>query len=182
MAIYELAAVRPTLGREVFIAESASVIGDVHLGDEAGVWFGAVLRGDYFPIRVGARSNLQDNAVVHITAGAAAATIGDDVTVGHSAIIHGCTIGSRVLIGMGSVVLDGAVIGDDCFIAAGSLVTPGTVIPQGSFALGRPARVVRPIKEEDRAWIRQAAALYVGYARDFRATCRRVDRVREGDR
>src|SRR6185437_2007258 len=125
MAIYELDGVQPALGRDVFVADSASVIGDVTLGDGAGVWFGAVLRGDYFPIRVGARSNLQDNVVVHITAGKAAATIGDDVTVGHSAVIHGCTIGSRILVGMGSVVLDGATLGDDSFIAAGSLVTPG---------------------------------------------------------
>jgi carbonic anhydrase/acetyltransferase-like protein (isoleucine patch superfamily) len=175
MAIYELKGVRPKIGRDVFVADSASVIGDVHLGDEAGIWFGAVLRGDYFPIRVGARTNIQDNAVVHITAGMAATSLGDDVTVGHSAIIHGCTIGSRVLVGMGSTVLDGAVVGDDCFIAAGSLITPGTVIPAGSFVLGRPGKVVRPVKDEDRAWIRQAAALYASYARDFRTSCRRVD-------
>lgn len=174
MAIYQLGELTPAIGRDVFVADSASVIGDVTLGDEAGIWFGAVLRGDYFPIRVGARSNVQDNAVVHITAGTAAATIGDDVTVGHSAVVHGCTIGSRVLVGMGSVVLDGAVIGDDSFIAAGSLVTPGTIVPPRSFVLGRPAKVVRPVKDEDLAWIRDAAKLYVGYARDFRLTCRRV--------
>jgi carbonic anhydrase/acetyltransferase-like protein (isoleucine patch superfamily) len=174
MAIYELKGVTPTLGREVFVADSASVIGDVHLGDEVGVWFGAVLRGDYYPIRIGARTNLQDNAVVHITAGKAATTIGDDVTVGHSAIVHGCTIGSRVLVGMGSIVLDGAVVGDDCFIAAGSLVTPGTVIAPGSFVMGRPAKVVRPMSETDLAWVREAGSLYVGYARDFRTSSRRV--------
>jgi carbonic anhydrase/acetyltransferase-like protein (isoleucine patch superfamily) len=175
MAIYQLGDLRPSLGRDVFVAEGASVIGDVTLGDDAGIWFGAVLRGDYFPIRVGARTNLQDNAVVHITAGKAAATLGDDVTVGHSAVIHGCTIGSRVLVGMGSVVLDGAVVGDDSFVAAGSLITPGTIIPPRSFVLGRPAKVGRPVKEEELEWIREAAKLYVGYARDFRAKCRRVD-------
>ena len=159
----------------MFVAENATVIGDVHLGDESGVWFGAVLRGDYYPIRVGARTNVQDNTVVHITAAQAATTIGDDVTVGHAAIIHGCTIGHRCLVGMGSIVLDGAVVGDDSFIAAGSLVTPGTVIPPRSFVLGRPARVVRPVKESDVAWIREAAVLYAGYARDFADKCRRID-------
>jgi carbonic anhydrase/acetyltransferase-like protein (isoleucine patch superfamily) len=174
MALYELSGLRPTLGRDVFVADSATVIGDVHLGDEAGVWFGAVLRGDYFPIRVGARTNIQDNSVVHITGGKAATTIGDDVTVGHAAIIHGCTIGHRCLVGMGSIVLDGAVVGDDSFIGAGSLVTPGTVIPPRSFVLGRPAKAVRPVKEEDLAWIRDAARLYVDYARDFRTRCKRI--------
>jgi carbonic anhydrase/acetyltransferase-like protein (isoleucine patch superfamily) len=174
MSLYELRGTRPILGRDVFVADSAAVIGDVHLGDQAGVWFGAVLRGDYFPIRVGARTNLQDNSVVHITAGQAATSIGDDVTVGHAAVIHGCTIGHRCLVGMGSIVLDGAVVGDDSFIAAGSLVTPGTVIPPRSFVLGRPAKVARPVRDEDLAWIRQAAALYVGYARDFAAHARRI--------
>jgi carbonic anhydrase/acetyltransferase-like protein (isoleucine patch superfamily) len=174
MPIYELAGVRPTVGRDVFIAESAAVIGDVHLGDGASVWFGAVLRGDYYPIRVGVRSNLQDNVVVHITAGHASTTIGDDVTVGHSVIIHGCTIGSRVLVGMGSIVLDGAIIGDDSFIAAGSLVTPRTVIPPHSFVLGRPAKAVRPVRPEDTAAIHDGASLYAGYALDFLAGCKRI--------
>ena len=113
MAVYELSGVRPALGRDVFVAESASVIGDVHLGDEASVWFGAVLRGDYFPIRVGARTNIQDNCVVHITADRAATTVGDDVTVGHGVTLHGCTVGDRCLVGMGSIVLDGAVLGEE---------------------------------------------------------------------
>jgi gamma-carbonic anhydrase len=175
MAVYELAGVRPTLGKRVFVAANASVIGDVHLGDEASVWFGAVLRGDYYPIRVGARTNIQDNSVVHITAEQAATTIGDDVTVGHAAIIHGCTIGNFCLVGMGSIVLDGVVVGDESFIAAGSLVTPGTIIPPRSFVLGRPAKVVRPVSEKDLAWIRHASVVYAGYARDFREKLRRVD-------
>jgi carbonic anhydrase/acetyltransferase-like protein (isoleucine patch superfamily) len=174
MAVYELKSVAPTLGRDVWIAESAAVIGDVHLGEEASVWFGAVVRGDYYPIRIGARTNLQDNVVVHITAGSAATTLGDDVTVGHGAIIHGCTIGSRVLVGMGSVVLDAAVIGDDCFIAAGSLVTPRTVIPAGSFVKGRPAKAERPCRPEELHAVREAGSLYKGYARDFRTACKRV--------
>ncbi|HEY8041082.1 MAG TPA: gamma carbonic anhydrase family protein [Polyangiaceae bacterium] len=174
MPLYDLKGVRPTLGRDVFVADSATVIGDVHLGDESSVWFGAVLRGDYFPIRIGARTNVQDNSVVHITAGQAATTVGDDVTVGHAAIIHGCTVGHRCLIGMGSIVLDGAVVGDESFVAAGSLITPGTVIPPRSFVMGRPGKVVRAVREEDLAWIREAAVLYAGYARDFRSACTRL--------
>ena len=175
MPVYEVRGARPVLGRDVFVADTGAVIGDVHLGDEASVWFGAVLRGDYYPIRIGARTNVQDNAVVHITAAKAATTIGDDVTVGHAAIVHGCTIGNRCLVGMGSIVLDGAVIGDESFVAAGSLVTPGTLVPPRSFVIGRPARVQRAVTEEDLVWIRDAAKLYAGYARDFRAGCRRVD-------
>jgi carbonic anhydrase/acetyltransferase-like protein (isoleucine patch superfamily) len=175
MPLYELSGVRPTLGRDVFVADNATVIGDVHLGDESNVWFGAVLRGDYFPIRIGARTNVQDNCVVHITATMAATTVGDDVTIGHAAIIHGCTIGHRCLIGMGSIVLDGAVVGDDSFVAAGSLITPGTLIPPRSFVLGRPAKVKRAVTDEDTTWIREAAVLYAGYARDFMTRCRRVD-------
>jgi carbonic anhydrase/acetyltransferase-like protein (isoleucine patch superfamily) len=174
MPLYELDGVRPTLGRDVFIADSATVIGDVHLGDEAGVWFGAVLRGDYMPIRIGARTNIQDNAVVHITAGMNGATIGDDVTVGHSAIVHGCTVGNRCLVGMGSTLLDGAVIGDESFIAAGSLVTPGTIVPPRSFVMGRPARVRRPVEEADLAWIIGSSAAYVAHARHFAGKCKRV--------
>src|SRR5579871_2563383 len=113
MPLYSLKSVSPTLGKDVFLANTATVVGDVWLGDEAGVWFGAVVRGDYFPIRIGARSNIQDNSVVHITAEKAATTIGDEVTVGHGAIVHGCTIGNRCLIGMASIVLDGAIVGDD---------------------------------------------------------------------
>jgi carbonic anhydrase/acetyltransferase-like protein (isoleucine patch superfamily) len=175
VGIYTLSGVRPTLGRGVFVADSAAVIGDVHLGDGASVWFGAVVRGDYYPIRIGARTNVQDNVVVHITAGKAATTIGDEVTVGHSAVIHGCTIGSRVLVGMGSVVLDGAVVGDESFIAAGSLVTPRTVIPPRSFVLGRPAKVVRPVRAEELQGIHDGHTLYAGYARDFLAGLVRVE-------
>ena len=174
MPLYELRGVRPIVGRDVFVADGASVIGNVQLGDEAGVWFGAVVRGDYFPIRIGARTNVQDNTVIHITAGKGATTIGEDVTIGHSAVIHACTIGNRCLVGMGTIVLDGAVVGDDSFIGAGCLLVPGTVIPPRSFVLGRPATVVRPVKEEELAWIREAASLYVGYARDFRESCKRL--------
>jgi carbonic anhydrase/acetyltransferase-like protein (isoleucine patch superfamily) len=175
MPLYDLKGVRPTLGRDVFVADGARVIGDVHLGDEASVWFGAVLRGDYMSIRVGARTNIQDNAVVHITSGASKTTLGDDVTVGHAAIVHGCTIGRACLIGMGSIVLDDAVIGDECFVAAGSLVTPGTVIPPRSFVIGRPAKAIRAVSARDLETIAAAAAGYVQYAREFREACRRIE-------
>lgn len=165
--IYGLKGVVPTLGRGVFIAPNASVIGDVILGEESSVWFGTVLRGDVFPIRVGARTNVQDNAVVHVTGGKASTTIGDDVTIGHLALIHGCTIGNRCLIGMGSIVLDRAVIEDDCLVAAGTLVPPRMRVPAGSLVMGRPARVVRTLDTEDREHIREAGALYVGYARGY---------------
>ena len=174
MTVYELAGVKPTIGRDVFIAEGAVVLGDVHLGDEASVWFGAVIRGDCFPIRIGARTNLQDNVVVHVTGGEARTTIGDDVTVGHAAVIHGCTIGHRSLIGIGSIILDGAVIGDESLVAAGSLVTPGAVFPAKSLIMGRPARVSRPLSDDDLQRIREGAAHYVRYAREFMTSSTRI--------
>jgi carbonic anhydrase/acetyltransferase-like protein (isoleucine patch superfamily) len=175
MAIYELKGVRPRVGRDVFVAEGARVIGDVHLGDAASVWFNAVLRGDYMPIRVGARTNIQDNAVVHITSGVSGATIGDDVTVGHSAIIHGCTVGNGCLIGMSSVVLDGAIIGDASFVAAGTLITPGTIVPPRSFVVGRPGKVLRAVTERDLTSLRESASRYAQYAGEFRDGCKRID-------
>src|SRR5580658_10537233 len=129
MPLYQLGDKRPSVGRDVFIAEGARVIGDVTLGDEAGIWFNTVLRGDYMPIRIGARTNIQDNSVVHITAGTFGTTVGDDVTVGHSAIIHACTVGNSCLIGMGATVLDGAVIGARSLVGANSLVPQGFTCP-----------------------------------------------------
>ena len=165
--LYTLKGTAPTLGRGVFVAPNATVIGDVVLGEESSVWFGTVLRGDVFPIRIGRRTNVQDNAVVHVTGGKASTTIGDDVTIGHLALIHGCTIGNRCLIGMGSILLDGASIEDDCLIAAGSLIPPRMRIPAGSLVMGRPARVVRPLDAADREHIREAGSLYVGYGREY---------------
>jgi carbonic anhydrase/acetyltransferase-like protein (isoleucine patch superfamily) len=174
MPLYQLGDKIPTLGKDVYIAEGARVIGDVTLGDNAGIWFNVTIRGDYMPIRIGARTNIQDNSVVHITSGAHGTTVGDDVTVGHAAIIHACTIGRFCLVGMGSTVLDGAVVGDECFIGAGSLITPRTVIPPRSFVLGRPAKVLRPVKEEELLWIRGSAISYANYAREFMAGCKPI--------
>ncbi len=159
--------VRPTLGPRVFVAPTASVIGDVVIGEASSIWFGAVLRGDCYPIRIGARTNVQDNAVVHVTGGKAMTNVGNDVTIGHLAIVHGCTIGHRCLIGMGSIVLDGAVVEDECFIAAGALVPPRMIVPSRSLVVGRPGKVVRTLGESDLQEIREAAAHYVRYAIDF---------------
>jgi len=174
MPLYEYRGIRPDLGNDVYLAPNATVIGDVVLGDGASVWFGAVIRGDVMPIRIGARSNVQDNAVVHITANKAKTTIGDDVTIGHLAMLHGCEVGSRVLIGMSSIILDNAIISDDCVIAAGSLVSPGTVIPPRSLAMGRPAKVVRPLRDEDFAWIKASGEAYLQYAKRFRTEVRLI--------
>jgi gamma-carbonic anhydrase len=167
MPLYGYKGIRPRLGRDVFVAPNATVIGDVELGDQASVWFGAVIRGDEMPIRFGKRTNLQDGSVVHITSGTAQTTVGDDVTVGHMALLHGCTVGDGVLVGMGSILLDGSVVEEGSIIAAGSLVSPGTRIPKRSLAMGRPARVVRAVTDKDLAWIAEAGRLYVEYARSF---------------
>ena len=169
----------PRLGAGVWLAETATVIGSATLGERASVWFGAVIRADQLAIVVGARTNVQDNAVLHITSEnpvsgppdadgvAVGCRIGADVTIGHSAIVHACTIGDRVLVGMGSIILDGAEIADDVLIGAGSLVTPGTKIETGSMVMGRPAKFVRKLTDKDRFWSTRAAALYVGYAEEF---------------
>lgn len=175
MPIYSHKGVRPKIHPDVWIAPNATVIGDVEIGEGSSVWFGAVLRGDVFPIRIGARSNVQDNTVVHVTGGRASTTIGDDVTIGHSAIIHGCTIGSRCLIGMGSIVLDGAVVEEDALLGAGSLVPPGVKVASRALSIGRPAKRVRVLEPPDLAEIAQASALYVQYARDFRSELKRID-------
>ena len=167
MAIYELEGVRPTIADGVFIAPNASLIGDVVIGESSSVWFGVVVRGDVFPIRIGARTNIQDNSVVHVTGGKTSTTLGDDVTVGHSAIVHGCKVGNRCLVGMGSIVLDGAIIEDECFIAAGSLVPPGMHVPSRSMVMGRPGKVIRTLRAEELASIEFAARDYVRNARAF---------------
>ncbi len=165
--LYRLRDILPTLGARVYVAPNAAVIGDVTLGDDASVWFGATLRGDLEPIRIGARTNIQDGSVVHVTGGASGVVVGDDCTVGHMALVHGCTVGSRVLVGMGATVLDGAVIEDDVVIAAGSLVPPRMHVPRMSMVMGRPAKIVRPLVERDLEWIRSSVKTYVESARIF---------------
>lgn len=161
---------RPTLGTGVFLAETCAVIGDVQIGDDASIWYSAVVRGDVMPIRIGPRTNLQDNAVIHVTSDRFGTTIGSDCTLGHSAIIHACTVEDFCLVGMGAILLDGCVIGRGSFVGAGALVTPGTVIPPGSLVLGSPAKVKRPITDEEREQIQYGATHYVQLARDYLAS------------
>jgi gamma-carbonic anhydrase len=176
MPVYELQGLAPRLGHGVFVAPNATVVGDVTIGDDSGLWFGAVLRGDVMPIVIGARTNIQDGSVIHGTGGKARTTVGDDVTVGHMVLLHGCTVGSRVLVGMGSVLLDGSTVEDDAIVGAGSLVTPGTRIPSGKLAMGRPARVARDLTDEDRFWIREAGRIYVEAAATYLSSAlRRID-------
>jgi carbonic anhydrase/acetyltransferase-like protein (isoleucine patch superfamily) len=161
--------VTPTSGRDVFVAPGAYVIGQVTLGDHCSVWFGTVLRGDVGSIVVGARSNIQDLSVVHMTGGVSDVRIGDDVTVGHGVTLHGCHVGDRCLVGMGSILLDGVRVGHDSVIGAGSLITPRMVIPAGSLVLGRPARVLRPATDAEKRLGIDGAAHYVESARKYRA-------------
>lgn len=151
-----------------FIAPSAQVIGDVTLGSESSVWFNATVRGDVNWIRIGSCSNVQDNAVVHVMKGTAPTLIGDWVTIGHSAVVHGCTVEDRVLIGIGSVTLDHAEIGSDTIVGARALVTSGTRIPPRSLVLGSPAKVVRELTDEEVASIRQYAENYLRYSAIYR--------------
>ncbi|MCC6848233.1 MAG: gamma carbonic anhydrase family protein [Deltaproteobacteria bacterium] len=159
----------PRIEPTAFVAASAVVIGDVGVGPESSLWFHTVVRGDVGPIRIGARTNVQDHVTVHVVGGAYGATIGDDVTIGHGAIVHGCTLGHRVLVGLGAIVLDGVEIGADCLVAAGALVTPGTKVPPGRLVVGNPARVVRELRADERASLLASAANYVGYAAEYRA-------------
>ncbi len=151
---------QPRLGREVYLARTAVVLGDVELGDHSSVWYGAVLRGDINRIVVGHHSNIQDNAVLHL-ADDFPCLVGNWVTVGHSANVHACTVGDGCLVGIGSTILDGAVIGEQCLIGAHALVTPGTKVPAGSLVLGSPAKVVRELTLEERAGLRHWAEKYV---------------------
>ena len=154
---------QPSLGLGCYLAKTAVVMGDVRLGEGVSVWYGAVLRGDINYIEVGASSNIQDNAVLHL-ADNFPCVLGHHVSVGHSAIVHACTVGNEVLVGMGAVVLDGAVVGDQCLIGARALVTQGMTIPPGSLVLGSPAKVVRPLTEEEKTGLRRLAEKYAAIA------------------
>ncbi len=158
---------QPQIGEEVFIAPFASVIGETTLGARASVWFGAVLRGDIAPVRVGAGSNIQDNSVLHV-GDEDPCIVGENVVVGHNVILHGCTIEDDCLIGMGAIVLNKAVIGRGSVVGAGALVTQGLIVPPYSLVLGSPARVRRELTEEERAEQAVFAPKYIGVARGYR--------------
>jgi carbonic anhydrase/acetyltransferase-like protein (isoleucine patch superfamily) len=158
----------PRLADSVWVADGAVIIGDVEIGPESSVWFGAVVRGDVNHIRIGARTNLQDESVLHVTSGTHPTLVGDDVTLGHRATLHGCTVKDRCLVGIGATVMDGAVVGEDAMVAAGSLVPPGMVVPPGMLALGSPAKVKRQLTREEIEYLRKSAANYAGYAEQYR--------------
>ena len=157
----------PVLGKLVFVDPSAAVIGQVYLGDGVSIWPQVSIRGDLLAIRIGARSNVQDASVLHTTQKDAHApdgfplTLGEDVTIGHNVILHGCTIGNRCLIGMGSIVLDGAILQDEVFLGAGSLVPPGKVLEGGFLWLGNPAKKIRPLNDEERHFLKLSAQNYL---------------------
>jgi carbonic anhydrase/acetyltransferase-like protein (isoleucine patch superfamily) len=158
----------PAFGADVFIADTASIVGDVELADQVSVWYGAVLRGDVGKIRIGARTNIQDNASVHMTHAVSDALIGNDVIIGHNAVVHGARVGDRVLIGMGAVVMDNAELGEGCWVAAGSVVPAGAVVPSYTLVRGAPARVARPISEAERTWAEEAVVRYLALAREHK--------------
>ncbi|MTE23744.1 gamma carbonic anhydrase family protein [Microbacterium sp. ZXX196] len=161
--IRALGGARPEIADTAFVAEGARLVGDVAIADRASVWMNAVLRGDASPIRVGARSNVQDNVTIHTDA-AHPAVVGSGVSIGHGAVVHGCTIGDGTLVGMGAVVLSGAVVGEECLVAAGAVVLEGAEIPARSLVAGVPARVRRPLTAEEIAGLRANAERYLAHA------------------
>ncbi len=162
-------AISPTVHPSAFVDASAQVIGDVHLGPESSVWMNVVVRGDVHYIRIGARTNIQDLTMVHVMRDTNPTVIGDNVTIGHSAVVHGCTIEDRCLIGMGAILLNGCVIGTGSIVAAGTLVPEGMVIPPGSMVMGLPGKVRRALTIEEDASIKWYADNYVRYRLDFQA-------------
>jgi gamma-carbonic anhydrase len=167
MIVRPFAGKQPRLGARVFVADNAALIGDVEIGDDVSIWYGVVLRGDVNHIRIGARTNIQDNSVLHVDHGTAPAIIGDEVTVGHSATVHGCTIGRGSLIGIGSTVLSHAVIGDFALIGAGALVPEGMNVPPRTLVLGVPGRVKRDLTAEELQRLEQSWEHYVDLKNEY---------------
>ena len=165
--IYTLNGVTPEYDDTNFIAPSAAVVGDVKMGAYTSIWFNVSMRGDIHKIRIGRETNIQDNAVVHVTGETGPVSIGNRVTVGHSAIVHGCTVEDNVLIGMGAIILDNAVIGTGSIVGAGALVTSRTIVPPGSMVLGSPAKVVRPLRPEEIEGIGKFADNYIKNGKVF---------------
>jgi len=165
--VYEFLNKRPEFNESNFIAPSADLIGEVILGEEASVWFNTTIRGDVNWIEIGKRSNIQDNTGIHVMNQTGPTLIGDNVTVGHSAMLHGCTIGNNVLVGIQSTILDKAVIEEYCIVAAGSVVTPGKVMPSGYLCMGTPAKRIRKLTQKELDSIEGHAANYVKYSRAY---------------
>ena len=166
----------PEIHETVFVAPSADIIGEVSIGSNSSIWFQVVIRGDVNSIRIGERTNVQDHSMLHVTrpkqaddsGQGARLMIGDDVTIGHRVTLHGCTVGNRVLIGMGAILMDNVVVGDDCIIGAGALLTQGTHVPPGSLVIGSPAKVVRSLKASELAFLPKSAANYVGDSAEYK--------------
>ena len=166
--------IRPFRGRQpqihptAYVAETAVVIGDVVIGEQSSVWFGAVVRGDVFHITIGERTNVQDGTVIHVTNGTHATVLEDEVTVGHNVTLHGCHVERGCLIGMGSIVMDDVRVGAQSLVAAGALVTPGTKIPPRSLVMGAPARIKRPLTDEEVAGLAQYWQNYIEYTKQYK--------------
>ncbi|MCJ8165597.1 gamma carbonic anhydrase family protein [Pontibacter sp. E15-1] len=159
--------VKPQMGTDCFIAENATIVGDVIMGNECSIWFNAVIRGDVNSIRIGDKSNIQDGAVIHCTYQKAATTIGNNVTVGHNAIVHGCTVEDNVLIGMGAIVMDNVVVQKNCIVAAGAIVLENTVCESGYIYAGIPAKKVKQLSPEQVEGLAKVANNYVLYSSWF---------------
>jgi len=155
----------PKIARNAFVAPTALVLGDVDIAEDASVWYGSVVRGDVNYIRIGARTNVQDRVVIHVTTDKHPTILGEDVTVGHAAVLHGCRVEGRALVGIGAIVLDGVEVAAETVIAAGALLPPGKCYPGGSLLVGSPARVARELTEAERRWIARSAERYVALAR-----------------
>jgi len=168
-----MAIIRPFRGKEprvhetAFLVDDAAVIGDVEIGPESSVWFGAIVRGDVNRVSIGARTNIQDQTVIHVTSHTHPTTVGNDVTLGHRVTLHGCTIKDRCLVGIGAVVMDGAEVGEDAMVGAGALVPPRMVVPPRTLALGSPARVKRDLTPDEIAYFLASARHYVDYSREY---------------
>ena len=173
MAVYSLDGVAPRVAASAWIADSAQVMGDVELAEDVGIWFGAVLRGDNEVLRIGRGSNIQDGSVLHTDIGKPL-TVGEDVTVGHLVMLHGCTIGDGSLIGIGAIVLNGAKIGKGCLVGAGALVTEGKEFPDGSMIIGSPAKAVRQLTAEQLEGMRKGAVGYVSNAGRYRHALQKI--------
>ncbi|MGA0163141.1 MAG: gamma carbonic anhydrase family protein [Bdellovibrionota bacterium] len=165
--IYPFQEYRVELAENVFVAPSADLIGRLKVGRDSSFWFQTLARADVNFIKIGARTNIQDQSCLHVTGEDAPLIIGDDVTIGHQALLHGCTIGNRVLIGMGSVIMDHAKIEDDCLVAAGSLITENKVFPSGHLIMGRPAKIMRALTDEEKLSLKKSALDYVETARQY---------------
>ncbi len=168
MSVLKFNKKKPQISRDCFLAPNSMVIGDVEVGSCSSVWFGTVIRGDVMHIRIGNETNIQDNSVVHVTKDKNPTIVGNNVTIGHSVTLHGCTVKDHVLVGIGSIVMDQVDIEEWSIIAAGSVVKPGTKIPAGKLWGGLPAKEIRDINEDEKQWIRELALNYVKLSREYK--------------